>query len=468
MRWLVLALAIGIIVVASKPKSPPPPAAQTLRVNARNDAPVLTNRAPYIPVQCYAKTKRDNHVSNSCATCHRASQEPNYVSDEDVQTRRSFPAYATENHWTNALHPPAPMELDDASTLAYVRKSNYEGFNDCAFNPDADGWDRNARGELTGWRSYAYVPLPGAFWPTNGGSMGDAYIRLPVALRGEHYAVNLAIAEAMMRRTDVAIAPTDEKTINLDLDGDGKRGIAKRVKYRFPNDLHYVGDNASKAVAGLMPQGTEIMHSLRYLDVVDGVARPAARMKEVRYMRKDRRLSYAELDLRAKREAREKEQNPDELRTIFGDENRGIGTGTGWTMKGLIEAADGSLRPQSFEETAACIGCHSGIGATTDSTFSFARKTAWGPQALGKIDTAPYFAAVGAGDDYGINDELKRDPTRVIPSPPRALALDRAYLAIVRAQSYIKGRDVFLAPPNVEKNVAQDAPTGITTPLTGL
>lgn len=462
MRWLVLGLAVGLVVVAHKPKSSPP-AAQTLRVSVRDDAPAMTNRAPYIPVQCYAKTKRDGRISNSCATCHRASQEPNYADDADTQLRLSFPAYATENHWTNALHPPAPVSLDDASTLAHVRKANYAGFNDCAFNPDADGWDRNARGELTGWRSYTSVPLPGMFWPTNG-SFGDVYLRLPPALRGEHYAVNLAIVEAMVRRTDVAIAPTDERTIGLDLDGDGKRGIAKRVKFRFPNDLHYIGDEASKAVAGLYPAGTEIQHSVRYLDVVDGVARPAARMKEVRYMRKDRRLSYAELDLRAKREAREKEQNPDELRTIFGDETRGIGTGTGWTMKGLIEDANGELRPQTFEETAACIGCHSGIGATTDSTFTFARKVGWGRKPLA-IDTSPYFAAVGAGDDFAANDEIKRDPTRVIPSPQRALQLDRAYLAIVRAQSYIKGRDVFLAPPALETHVAQDAPTGITKPL---
>jgi hypothetical protein len=35
---------------------------------------------------------------------------------------------------------------------------------------------------------------------------------------------------------------------------------------------------------------------------------------------------------------------------------------------------DGSLRPQSMEESTFCAGCHGGIGATTDSIFSFARK----------------------------------------------------------------------------------------------
>src|SRR5262249_22241102 len=114
--------------------------------------------------------------------------------------------------------------------------------------------------------------------------------------------------------------------------------------------------------------------SVRYLDVEGGRVRMAARMKELRYMRKTRWLTYSDLDLAGKAEMREKAQKPDRLKLIMGDAERGIATGTGWRMQAFIEDASGELRPQTVEETAACIGCHGGVGATVDSTFSFARK----------------------------------------------------------------------------------------------
>jgi hypothetical protein len=70
-----------------------------------------------------------------------------------------------------------------------------------------------------------------------------------------------------------------------------------------------------------------------------------------------------------------KTRHPDTLKTVLGDVERGVGTGTGWLRQGFIEGCGrGALRPQTMEETAACIGCHGGVGAPTDGTFSFARK----------------------------------------------------------------------------------------------
>jgi hypothetical protein len=75
-----------------------------------------------------------------------------------------------------------------------------------------------------------------------------------------------------------------------------------------------------------------------------------------------------------------------------------------------------------------------------------------------------YFRRVGAGDEFRANSEIlarffpggRLDAARVrrardlrdliLPSPARALALDKAYLLIVREQSYIHGRDAVLAP----------------------
>lgn len=50
-----------------------------------------------------------------------------------------------------------------------------------------------------------------------------------------------------------------------------------------------------------------------------------------------------------------------------------------------------------------------------------------------------------------------------LPTPGRALALDKAYWLIVREQSFVLGRDALLEPAaNVLREVRSGAPTGIT------
>lgn len=535
--WLVVG---GVLVIAgaglaargrSSEHPPTPPAAAPVR-----DAPALANLAAYIPAQCYARTRvAGKPARNPCMACHQTGREPNYVDDEELQTLLAIPRYATVDRWTNVLRPPPPVADADAALLAYVRADNYHAADGapairasdgdepaCAFAPDDAGWDRDPRGALTGWRAYAYAPMPGMFWPTNG-SAGDAFIRLPAAYRRAAdgtvsqaiYAINLAIVEATIRRADVAIAPTDERALGVDLDGDGALATARHVHVTWPpvatRPLHYVGQAAALdpqvagwPAAGLFPVGTEIIHSVRYLDVDGERVRPAARMKEVRYARKRRWLTYGALDLQAKAEQREQLKNPDALRRVYGDGDRGIATGLGWTLRGYIEAADGTLRAQTTEETAACIGCHGGVGATVDGTYSFARKVggadpdagwyAWGARGFrgiaepvradGRGEYLTWLEATGAGDDFASNTELAevfdrdghvrperarafaRDiATLVVPSPARALALDRAYLAIVRAQSFVHGRDVIVGTPAIEARLEQDAATGVTAAI---
>jgi hypothetical protein len=244
---------------------------------------------------------------------------------------------------------------------------------------------------------------------------------------------------------------------------------------------------------------------VRYLDVgSDGKVRMAARMKELRYMRKLRYQSYSELEQTAAHEAREKQKHPNVVRRIFADPEKGVGTGSGWAMQAFIEDAAGALRPQTVEETAACIGCHGGVGATSDSTFAFARKLGahgadpdggwyyWGERgpsgiaeprrADGPGEYAHWLAEVGGGDDYRSNDEVQARffdghgqlrperlhalagdiSTLVVPSAARALRLDRAYLALVRAQSFARGRDVLVGnPPRLHERRAQGQATGI-------
>ncbi|EPX62199.1 hypothetical protein D187_010103 [Cystobacter fuscus DSM 2262] len=518
--------------------------------------PRLSNPAAYLPAQCYAVTQDEagGRTRNGCFACHQTPRAPNFVEDAEVQTVLSVARSAEENRWTNLVQPPPPVELSDAELLAWVRSNNYVdergglrlaaalahppaawdgngdgqwgGYTpDCWFQTDGEGFDHSPDGAMTGWRAFAYAPFPGMFWPTNG-SAGDVFIRLPAAYRHDSagreskavYRVNLAILEAYIRRVDVPLPPTDEREFGADLDGDGVLGSATRVAFVWPPRpgrlFGYVGQAAGLdparegwPAAGLFPRGTEFLHSLRYLDVEGGQVRMAARMKELRYMRKTRWLTYSDLQLAAEAEAREKMKQPDKLKRVLADVERGVGTGTGWLMQGFIEDAGGELRPQNVEETTACIGCHGGVGATTDSTFSFARKLEpgsawqggwyhWGQRGMkgipeptradGQGEYAHWLARVGAGDDYGTNDEVqarffRRDGTLrpdavnaltkdisvlLVPSPRRALLLDRATLALVKAQRFERGREVVVgAPSKVRARLEQDGATGIDEPV---
>ncbi len=522
-----MATASGAIASAAPSEIPPP-------------------GTPYIPPQCYTKTKdADGRVHNPCFTCHVETAPPNYIGDEALQLAYSFGPPARVNPWTNLFvnRTAAVDAISDAEISTYVRRDNYHGsagvpglaarleasaskwdrdgdgrwsgwLPDVAFELDDAGFDRTREGSYTGWRAYSYFPVPGGFWPTNG-SFGDAMIRLPAAFREDApghfdrrvYAVNLAILEALIVRRDVAIDAVDERTLGQDLDGNGAMGEARLVKYRWKpggGGMSWVGQAAALQaqgkvwlLPGLFPEGTEIAHSLRYLDVEDGHVRPAARMKELRYMVKTRFMTYGELERQAIREATEKASSPRKRRLMLGSSERGIGNESGWRLQGFIEDAEGELRPQTLEEHAFCIGCHSGVGVTDDSVFSFGRKltadafqrgwfhpsqrglagVAEPTRADGRGEYTHYLEANGAGDELRANDEVqarffeatgkvkpemaarvKADVTALlIPSAERALRLDKAYRVIVREQSFAHGRDATVTPAvNVHRELPED------------
>jgi hypothetical protein len=499
-------------------------------------------------------------VHNPCFVCHQKSTAPNYLDDADVQLAYALPGPALRNPWTNLFvdRRQAVAAVPDAEILAYVRQDNYrardgsplleevlarvpaewdgngngtwDGWTpDVRFHFDARGFDRRPDGGYTGWRAYGSFPFPGTFWPTNG-SFGDALIRLPEPFRQsaegafdvETYALNLAITEALIARRDVEIPPTHEARVGVDLDGDGKLGTARRVKYVWVagqgTPLRWVGaaqalQKAGKVhlAAGLFPEGTEFAHGVYYLDVVDGVPRPSRRMKELRYMTKRSWMTYGAHELAAASEMLEAEKQPDATRAILGNGELGVGNRAGWLLQGFIEDARGALRPQSREETAYCMGCHSGVGATDDSVFSFGRKLPGSaPQggwfhfsqhglkglpeprrADGRYEYTHYLEQNGAGDElrantevlarfFGPDGQLRPEAvealhtdisTLLLPSAERALQLDKAYRVIVREQSFLRGRDATLAPAsNVHRDLS-DAPvelaTGIAEPVAG-
>jgi hypothetical protein len=528
---------------------------------AEPDDWILNNETPHITSQCYTKTEDAQGQShNPCFACHTTSVRPNYLNDSDLQEAYDFPAPAEENPWKN-LFKDRSLEIaaiTDQDMRAYVRQSNYfdangqiipaqrlatvpadwdynddgqwDGFvPDVFFNFDAEGFDYAPDGHPTGWRAFGYHPFLGTYWPTNG-STDDVLIRLAEPFRtnltGDYdpavYKTNLAIVEAMIHETDIPIEPVSEAALGgVDLDKDGQIATAEFVKYDWAplegRFMWYVGqalneqrDGRVHLAARLYPEGTEFFHTVRYIDIneEDGANQLAARMKEVRYMKKLYWMNYADLDQRMAAEVKEKHDFPDRIRTFRGNNESGLANDQGWVLAAMIEDANGDLRPQSYEELAFCVGCHSGIGATTDSTFAFPRRFGaesfqhgwyhWSQKGLrgtpervrsdGLGDYAHYLVTNGAGDEFRQNDEVLArffdDQGQLYPemlealsqdiavlleaSPERAMTLNKAYRVIVREQSFTQGRDATVEPvTNVHEFVPLGTATGVTKPVLG-
>ncbi|MEZ5561039.1 MAG: hypothetical protein R3E86_21160 [Pseudomonadales bacterium] len=520
----------------------------------------LRNPAPYIPPQCYTRTDGvDGAVHNPCYVCHTASRRPNYVNDADLQLAYDFAEPMLTNHWRNLFRDRrnAVAAISDEEIRAYLRQSNYfnaegriapaarlsdlpadwdangnghwDGFvPDVWFNFDAEGFDRDPEGIPTGWRAFAYYPFPGTFWPTNG-SIGDVLIRLGPAFQRDRagnldrsvYKTNLAIVESMIREEDVPIGPVDETALGgVDIDRDGRIGVARTVVYEWApledRVMWYVGQaydlqraGQLHSAAGLYPEGTEFVHTVRYVDVDEsGANRLAPRMKEIRYARKRFWVDYAKLAHKASAEVKEKHDFPNRLRAVRGDLESGVSNGQAWAYAGFIEDAAGALRPQTFEELVFCVGCHGGVGANRDGVFSFDRRLSsdayrggwyhWSQRGLegtpeplrrdGRPEYAFYLERNGAGDELRDNEEVRQRFFRpdgglkadalarlhddvsylLFASPERALALNKAYRTIVSEQSFVEGRDARLQPArNVHDTVEQGQPTGVETSVLG-
>jgi hypothetical protein len=532
--------------------------AQQVNLLARTAA----NTLAYIPPQCFTKTQdaEGGTTHNPCYACHAASSEPNYNQQENLQLAYGLPQAGSGlyivNPWTNLFkeRSAAIAAISDDAVSQYVAQDNYldgasialvkklaslpaswdvdadgkwSGYTpDAWFNFDARGYDRAVDGRATGWRVFSYYPFPGAFMPTNG-AFDDALIRLPAVFRSnaagvddlDIYSVNLAIVEALIKRADIAIPATDETTLGVDLDNDGKLGTATVVRYHWNpvagDSMSYVGqaraelakDNLHLA-AGLFPEGTEFLHSVRYLSVAaDGSVVPATRMKELRYARKAYWRSYSDLNLLAQMEAIDKRKQPDTPEIYGGDAEHGLNNNKGWTYQGFIEDKDGKLRPQSYEETLFCMGCHSTLSATEDGAFAFPRKlvgdstNGWyhwssGSHAVlpdpkrkgdGKLEYSTYLRNNRAGDEFRGNTEVlakffNADGSEradqfaalasdvsvlLLPAASRARTMSKAYWALVKEQSFAFGRDGLAGPAsNVWQQVEQGRATGVVTPET--
>ncbi len=471
----------------------------------------LSNPFPNIPPQCYTKTEGKY---NPCYSCHTKGKAPNYIDDSALQESYAFPQEALENHWSNLFvdRSKAVREISDAFISDYVTKDNYTPLApklralpkewdvngdgkwggyipDCNFAFDSQGFDRDADGGYSGWRAFRYRPFLGTFFPTNGSS-DDVLIRLPSPFMQDSQG-----------RFDIEIYKQ-----NLELLSELIQGI-KRAKLWNPREgkqLYYYGkagvlqkEGNLHLAQGLYPEGTEFLHTVRYLDTAAGEVRLSKRIKEVRYAKKGYWVDYATLRNNAYAAIKEKAIDPDNPEVYLGDAERGIQNRSGWVYQGYIEDANGDLRPQSYEEHIFCMGCHSNLGATTDNTFAFPRiveKERWlhfsqkGLQNITDMETptgseyVTYLQKCGAGDEFRENREIierffdkngsldlrkaasvKKDiSTLLLPSLQRAVELNKGYYLIVKEQSFLKGRDgttrVF---NNVHRLLKEEEGTGL-------
>ncbi len=517
---------VDVPVVPSEPPSSEPRFDPT--EVARRSLGRSTNLEAAIPAACYTKTGAG---SNPCWVCHNVSVSPFGRDDHDLQSQYSFSPFARTNRWDNLFEDRRSdaARVTDDEMLGYVRQDNHTPLRDAleqlvdypGFVPDLDfvaGFDAAgfAR-DGSGWRALRYQPFPGTFWPTNG-SADDVFIRLPRAFAiaragGAYdsaiYRVNLAILEAAIasrpsrseRALGRSVEPIDESIAGADLDGDGRiGGTITRIDV-LPRT--FAGGAARVPVERwVFPEGTEFLHSVRYLDP-DAPTGSAERMKELRYMRKVERLDRWAALRAIEHEANEKAEGKTPV--YRGDALVGLRNAFGWQLQGFIEDEAGRLRVQTDEEHRVCMGCHGSLGVTIDATFSFARKVpgadGFRPQDLRGLTDVPqdgqgegevltYLKRVDGADEMRTNEEMRerffpggrlavaeverakpggdRDLAwLLLPSRARALDLDRAYLALVRKQRFDLGRDTLLAPPANVHRVAPDEPAARTKYVDG-
>ena len=525
----------------------------------------LSHPTPYIPAQCYVNpvvkqggNAQNNEIANPCYACHTNSIRPNVLNDIDSQVEYNFPETGMHNPWDNLFVDRSNQvkKISDDDIMAYVKQDNYfdangniklnqrlesqaktfdangnnkwDGYKaDIYFNFDNKGFDKKPDGSFTGWRSYAYYPLVGSFMPTNGAT-DDVSIRLADPLRKnkkgqldqEIYTLNLAIVEALILEKDIPISPTDETKLGVDLDKNGKLSTAELIKYDWApleqRFMSYVGQAADflkqgklHLAAKMFPEGTEFVHSVRYLDINENnQVTMSPRMKELRYAKKHAWKTYYDFEVISEDEIKERHDFPDRTKQIRGSAEEGVLVLQGWTYQGFIEDQQGDLRPQTYEEQASCTGCHSATGILMDTNISFYRKMPtssfqqgwyhWDQRSMhgtpepkresdGEYEYSYYLKNNPTGDEFRSNQEVKERffdkkgkpraemferlhndiSLLMLPSKERAIALNKAYKVIVEAQSYIKGKTPLLEPltDEVFKDIKPGQETGITNPL---
>ena len=395
------------------------------------------NEEPEIPAQCWIETSYG--TQNACKYCHTdylaSIKHGNSFPIAEDQIFYSFPSPNLNRIlWQNIIY---PQNIEDRLNtegidIPNIEDVDYVRFDNCLpifekargdgstnwlnhnkpndnyalfpalnpkhlfpFNPsdptngnthgyvDNEGFVRSETEEYTGWRAINFFPYA-IFTPLTG-SVSGIYIRLPkkyMSLNG---------------------------TFNLDIYKQNLELLEKNIKNQYFIDTHYAGDaNHIDIIKGFYPVGTEFAHPLHYVDLnadgeygntLDGVISTgnanyefpgtrSKRVKEIRYMYKWKEVDLDDISLEDENE----EQEENDFQTYIGREGQGwVDNGAGWILAAFIEDRHGELRPQTTEELAQCLGCHSKVGNTIDAVWSFQRKLpgleGWAEMNYGKYNS---------------------------------------------------------------------------------
>ncbi len=483
--------------------------------------PKVNNEALVTPM-CYTKHDAKH---NPCYVCHQDAVKnegrANKMDDGFLQKKYIFSDYAMKNNWSNLFvdRSDKVAQISDEEIDAYVNQENYtdlapmlmgKGFigyvpdiKNFHLGADAFGSDGFAK-DGSDWVAFNYKPLPSTFWPVNG-STDDVLIRLDKDFRensnGEYsktvYLFNLAIVEAAVKGLPtISVNNLDETLVGIDLNEDGVLGVVSSIiRPEF-----YVGKASYMPVETfLYPLYTEFLHSVRYVGSDEaGNIYNAPRMKELRYMVKtksyaDDHVPYTKAILAGMYDDEWQEKWEGNNAPSFGGlEEKGIDNKMGWWLQGFIEDKNGELRPQTYEETFYCMGCHTNLGSTFDQVFSFSRKIdgkeGWGYIDLKSMLDVPnrgesegeiltYLKRVGGGNEFRIENDIharfyengELNVTKVesaeniyeliTPSRKNALIMNKAYRVLVQSQDFLHGREGNPRPvSNVHRDINQDTP----------
>lgn len=391
------------------------------------------NEEPEIPPQCWIETSYG--TQNACKYCHT-----DYLAD--IEHGNSFPlaedqilySFPSPNLnrilWQNIIYPQdierrlkaSGVEIPSIEDVEYIRHNNWlTTYNKArgnkntnwvnnntkneslalfpALNPnhlypftpdnptnkgnngyiDKEGFVRCEQEQYTGWRAINFFPYA-IFTPLTG-SVSGIYIRLP--------------KKYMM----------DGDKVDIDIYKKNLSILEKNIKNQEHQETNYAGNASDIDVKkGFYPVGTEFAHPLHYVDLLadgevgndlDGTitnnkidyefpGTRSKRVKEIRYMYKWKEVGLQDIG--------EDEEEENGYGEYIGQEGQGwIDNEAGWILAAYIENSQGELRPQTTEELAQCLGCHSKVGNTIDAVWSFQRKLpgleGWAEMSYGKYNS---------------------------------------------------------------------------------
>ncbi len=381
------------------------------------------NEEPNIPAQCWIETSYG--TQNACKYCHTdylaTIEHGNNFPISDDQLSYSFPTpNLNQILWQNIIYPQniearlksEGVEIPSLDDVDYVRHDNWsttynvvrDNGNTSWLNQDSpnsnyilfpalnpnhlfpfvhnnptnngvngyinpEGFVVDEKDKYTGWRAINFFPYA-IFTPLTG-SVSGIYIRLP------------------------QIFMTKKGTFDIDIYKQNLELLEKNIKNQSLSQTLYNGDAAKIRIKkGFYPVGTEFAHPLHYVDLladgetgvgVDGVLASdgiqyefpgtrSKRVKEIRYLYKWKEVGLDDIG-EDEEDEEGKEGKEGEFGVYYGKEGQGwVDNGAGWIIAAFIENRHGELRPQTTEELAQCIGCHSNVGNTVDAVWSFQRK----------------------------------------------------------------------------------------------